>query len=274
MIKKTIDVENIIKEKNPSLHRFLPSFIIRYLKRIVHEDEINSFLHRHGEEKDLAFVQSILDEFQPIVSIEGLENIPSEGGAILAANHPLGGLDALVLMNQLSQKRTDMKFMVNDILMNLRPLQGLFVPVNKHGRNTAQMLEDMNNLYSSQQLILVFPAGLVSRKQEGIVKDLEWKKTFVSQAKKHQKTIIPVYISGELSPFFYRLSKFRKFFGIKANIEMLYLADEMYQQHGKNIKITIGKPILPTFFDKSKKDQQWASEIKEITYGKSTATHH
>jgi putative hemolysin len=274
MIKKTIDVENIIKDKNPSLYRFLPSFIVRYLKRIVHEDEINSFLNRHGEEKDLAFVQSILDEFQPIVSIKGLENIPSEGGAILAANHPLGGLDALVLMNQLSQKRTDMKFMVNDILMNLKPLQGLFVPINKHGRNTGQMLEDMNNLYSSEQLILVFPAGLVSRKQEGIVKDLEWKKTFVSQAKKHQKTIIPVHISGELSPFFYKLSSFRKFLGIKANIEMLYLADEMYQQHGKNIKITIGKPILPDFFDKSKKDQVWASEIKEITYGKSTTTHH
>ena len=267
MIKKTIDVEKIIHDKNPGLHRVLPGFVVRYLKKIIHEDEINSFLHYHGEEVDFEFIESILKEFKPIVSVEGLENIPSNGGAIIVANHPLGGLDAIALMSQISKKRKDQKFLVNDILMNLSPLRGLFVPVNKHGRNTTQMLEDMNNLYSSSQLVLVFPAGLVSRKQNGVVKDLEWKKTAITQAKKHNKPIIPVHISGELSPFFYRLSKVRNFLGIKANIEMLYLADEMYQQHGKSIKITIGKPILPAFFDKSKKDQEWANEIKEMIYG-------
>jgi putative hemolysin len=266
MIKKTIDVAKIIKDKNANLYRFLPNFIVNYLKKVIHEDDINDFLNRHGEEKDFVFIQSILDEFKPIVSIKGLENIPESGGAILAANHPLGGLDAIVLMNQLAQKRTDLRFMVNDILMNLQPLEGVFVPVNKHGRNTAQMIDDMNKLYASDQLVLVFPAGLVSRKNDGIIRDLEWKKTFITQAKKHQKPILPVHISGELSPFFYRLAKIRKFLGIKANIEMLYLADEMYQQKGKSISITIGKPIAPSYFVKGKKDQEWAAELKEEIY--------
>jgi putative hemolysin len=266
MVKKTIDIAKVIQDKNPGLYRILPGFIVNYLKKIIHEDEINAMLHWHGEEKDFTFIQSVITEFRPVVSVVGLENIPASGGAILAANHPLGGLDAVVLMNQLAPKRTDLKFMVNDILMNLKPLEGVFVPVNKHGRNTTQMIDDMNKLYASEQLVLVFPAGLVSRKENGVVRDLEWKKTFITQAKRHQKPIIPVHISGELSPFFYRLSKIRKFIGIKANIEMLYLADEMYQQHGKNIKVTIGKPILPDYFDKSKKDQTWAEEIKALVY--------
>jgi putative hemolysin len=266
MIKKTIDVAHIIKEKNPSLFRFLPGFVLKYLKKTIHEDEINTFLHHHGNEIDLQFVQSVLVEFQPNISINGLENIPTMGGAIIAANHPLGGLDALALMQQLAKKRKDMKFMVNDILMNLKPLSGLFVPINKHGRNTTQMLDDMNKLYASDQLILLFPAGLVSRKQEDEIRDLEWKKTFITQAKRHNKDIIPVHISGELTPFFYRLSNFRKKIGIKANIEMLYLADEMYQQKNKNIVITVGKPIPAATFTKTKKDHEWANDVKTIVY--------
>lgn len=266
MIKKTIDVNQIIIDKNPGLHRVLPGFIINHLRKIIHEDEINAFLHYHGNEIGFAFIQSILEEFKPNITISGLENIPEQGGAIIAANHPLGGLDAITLMHLLASKRQDLKFLVNDILMNLKPLQGLFVPVNKHGRNTTQMLEDMNKLYSSNQLILVFPAGLVSRKKNSIIKDLEWKKTFITQAKKHQKNIIPVHISGELSSFFYKLSNIRTAIGIKANIEMLYLADEMYKQHNKNISITIGKPIPPTHFDKTKKDSDWAQEVREIVY--------
>lgn len=263
---KHIDVAKIIKDKNPGLYKILPSFVVNYLKRVIHQNEINAFLKEHGDKHDFEFIKAVLDMFQPEISIKGLENVPANGGAILAANHPLGGLDALTLMHLLSTKRKDMKFLVNDILMNLDPLSGLFVPINKHGRNTTQMLEDMHNLYSSNQLILIFPAGLVSRKIDGEVRDLEWKKTFISQAKKHKKEIIPVHISGQLSDFFYRLSSIRKAVGIKANIEMLYLADEMYQQHGKKIDITIGKPIAYTTFDKSKKDQEWAEVLKTKLY--------
>ncbi|MFZ4544054.1 MAG: 1-acyl-sn-glycerol-3-phosphate acyltransferase [Saprospiraceae bacterium] len=260
----TIDVEKIIKDKNPGLYHLLPGFIIRYLKRIVHEDEMNHFLQNHGQKKDFEFLTAVLDEFKPKINIEGLENIPEKGGAILAANHPLGGLDAITLMLLVSTRRKDMKYLVNDILMNIKPLENLFVPINKHGRNNTKSLGDINSTYASDQLVLVFPAGLVSRQINGEVRDLEWKKSFVTQAKKYQKPIIPVYISGSLSPFFYRLSRWRSKIGIAANIEMLYLVDEMYKQKGKQINITVFPPIDVS--NSSEKDMQIATNIRNLIY--------
>jgi putative hemolysin len=266
MNKTTLDVEKILQEKNPGLYRVLPGFIVRYLKKIVHQDELNAFLRNHGDKRDFEFLEAIITEFKPKVSIEGLENIPAEGGAVIAANHPLGGLDAIALMHMIGTKRKDLKYLVNDILMNIKPLENLFVPINKHGRNSASGLGNINETYASDQLILVFPAGLVSRKIEGKIMDLEWKKSFVTQAKKHNKPIIPVFISGQLSSFFYRLSRYRTKMGIKANIEMLYLADEMYQQKGKHIHITVLPPVDPRQQSENTKDNQIATEIRNIIY--------
>jgi putative hemolysin len=112
----------------------------------------------------------------------------------------------------------------------------------------------------------VFPAGLVSRKQAEGIKDLEWKKSFISKAKKYKKPIIPVYIDGKNSGFFYNLAKIRKMVGVKANVEMFYLADEMFQQRGKKVVIHIGKPVPYQYFDKSKSEKQWAAEMREMVY--------
>ena len=268
MNNTTLDVEKILQDKNPGLYRVLPGFLVRYLKKIVHQDELNSFLKNHGDKRDFEFLAAIISEFKPKVSIEGLENIPETGGAVIAANHPLGGLDAIALMHMIGEKRKDLKYLVNDILMNIKPLENLFVPINKHGRNSTSGLGTINSTYASDQLVLVFPAGLVSRRIDGEIKDLEWKKSFVTQARKYNKPIIPVYISGNLSSFFYKLSNYRNKVGIKANIEMLYLADEMYKQKGKNIHITILPPIDISQWSEAKKDQQIAVEIRNLIYQK------
>ncbi len=193
--------------------------------------------------------------------------MPQTGGIVIASNHPLGGLDALAMMHILSKKRKDMRFIVNDILLTFKNLKELFIPVNKHGKSGAESVKMINAQFASEQLTLVFPAGLVSRKQEGgIIKDLEWKKSFITKARQYQRDIIPVYVEGINSNFFYNLSRWRKRLGIKANIEMFYLMDEMYKQHGKKITIYFGKPIKYSTFDKSKTDEQWANYIKELVY--------
>ncbi len=266
MNNTTLNVDEILKDKNPGLYRILPGFLIRYLKKIVHQDELNKFLENHGNKRDFDFLAAIISEFKPKLSIEGLENIPEEGGAVIAANHPLGGLDAIALMHLVGTKRKDLKYLVNDILMNIKPLENLFVPINKHGRNSASGLNTINATYASDQLVLVFPAGLVSRSIDGEIRDLEWKKSFVTQARKYNKPIIPVFISGNLSSFFYRLSRYRNKLGIKANIEMLYLADEMYRQKGKNIHITILPAIDIRQVPGDKKDKQIADEIRNLIY--------
>jgi putative hemolysin len=265
--EKFIEIEKVIAEKNPRLLKTLPGFVISYIKRVIHQDQINDFIAVHGDKFGFDFIEKIIEEFGVKVVTKGLENVPSQGGIVIASNHPLGGLDALAMMHILSKKRKDMRFIVNDILLSFKNLKELFIPVNKHGKSGAESVKMINTQFASDELTLVFPAGLVSRKQDGgVIKDLEWKKSFITKARQYQRDIIPVYVEGNNSNFFYNLSRWRKRLGIKANIEMFYLMDEMYKQRGKKITIYFGKPIKYSTFDKSKTDEQWANEIKNIVY--------
>ena len=264
--QKLIDVEQIIASKNPKILKWLPTFIINYLKRTIHQDDINTILIENKSKFDYDFAHDIIERFHIKIEVIGIENIPKLGGCILASNHPLGGIDALAIVTSLKDYRRDLKFVVNDILLHLKNLNGLFVGVNKHGSNSKESLNSVNELFSSDRAVFVFPAGLVSRKSNGKVRDLEWKKTFITQSKKHQKNIIPLRVDGELSSFFYRLAAIRKFLGIKANIEMLFLAQETFKQQNKTIKIIFGKPIPYQTFDKTKNDKEWAEWVKEQVY--------
>jgi putative hemolysin len=149
--------------------------------------------------------------------------------------------------------------------MNLPNIDGLFIPVNKHGSNAGN-ISLFEETFASEKTLLYFPAGLCSRKQAGGISDLEWKKSFISKARKHKRYIIPTHIDGRNSNFFYNLASIRKFLGIKINIEMLYLVDEMYKQKNKHIRIIFGKPIPYQVFDKRFTDLVWAKHVKTFVY--------
>ncbi len=263
---KMIDVKKVIHDKNPKLLKRLPRFIVSYLQKILHEKDVNEFIYEHRNDSPIEFCLSVMRKFNIQVTSEGLENIPKEKGAVLAMNHPLGGMDAMALVTVLHEIRPDVKFVVNDVLLHLENLRPIFVGVNKHGKNAAQSLRKVDETFASDQLLCIFPAGLVSRKQKGKVKDLKWRKTFVSRSKKYSKTIIPVYIEGALSNFFYNLYTVRKKLGIKANIEMLYLVNELYKQNDKRITIKFGPQLDASDFDKSKSNDEWAQYVKEKVY--------
>ena len=267
-----IDIKEAIKSKSPKLVKFIPKFMMNYIKRVTHEKDINEFFQLHGEKKNFEFIAAVLSHFNVKVEVKNPENIVKTGGVIFASNHPLGGLDGMALIHAIGQERKDVKFIVNDILMALTSLDGIFIGVNKHGKNVSNSLAIIEDLYASDQAVLIFPAGLVSRKQKGQIHDLEWKKSFVSKAKKHKKNIIPVHIDGENTRKFYNLAMWRKRLGVKANIEMFYLIDEMFKQRGKTLTMTFGKPIPYTNFDKKHTDLQWAQILKKEVYalGKST----
>jgi putative hemolysin len=161
--------------------------------------------------------------------------------------------------------RKDFLFPVNDLLMNLSSLKEFFIPVNKHGSN-AENIRIFNQAFASEVLLLYFPAGLVSRKVNGKIIDLEWKKTFLSKSIKYKRDIIPMYISGRNTNFFYNLANWRKRLGIKANIEMLYLVDEMFKQKNKIINITFGKLIPIETFDKRHTHAEWAQILRDHVY--------
>lgn len=261
-----IDVEKVIANKSPRLKKFLPKFIISYLKRIIHQDEINGVLRRHGHKRGLEFVNASLKDLDITYRVYGIENLKIDGRYLFASNHPLGGLDGLIMMSELGRHYDSIKFVVNDLLMNIKQLEPLFIPVNKHGRQSAEYADNIEKAYASQTQILYFPAGLCSRKVHGKIVDLEWHKSFIQKAIKHKRDVVPVYFSGRNSEFFYNLSSFRKKLGIKANFEFIYLVDELFRQQDKEIEIVIGEPIPYQTFDSSRTLMEWAAYVREKSY--------
>jgi 1-acyl-sn-glycerol-3-phosphate acyltransferase len=261
-----IDVREVLHSKSPSLARTIPGFIINYLKKIVHQDELNEFLGKYGHLKDARLIEAGLTHFGIKFNVTGSENIPESGRFIFVSNHPLGGLDGLVFIYELSKRFPDIKFPVNDILTNIKNLSGIFLPVNKHGGQAKDAARLIEEAYASDCQILYFPAGLCSRKKKGIIRDLQWHKSFISKAIQHKRDIVPAYFSGRNSDFFYNLANLRKRIGIKANFEMLYLADEMFRQKDKEISLVFGKPIAWETFDKTKTPLEWADWVKAKSY--------
>ena len=264
---KSQDFQKIdLKQVFASKGKPMPGFIISYLKRIIHQDELNDFLSRNHQKQDFEFSQSILDELSITYEIQGLEKLDKNKRYILASNHPLGGPDGIILINIFGKHFKSIRFLVNDILMNIKNMGNIFIPINKHGGQAKEAAIIIESAYKSDSTILTFPAGLVSRKQKGKIKDLEWKKSFIVKAKKHQRDIVPIHISGRNSNFFYNLANFRKFIGLKTNLEMLYLVHELFKQRGKKFKITIGDPIPYESLDRSLNYNQWAEKIKKQCY--------
>jgi len=264
--KKLIDIHRVFKDKNPSLYRIIPDGVLNYIRKLVHEDEINEFIKREGHKEGLEFADAIINLFQLRIQFTGAEHIPASGGVIIASNHPLGGLDAMALIKVVSQKRQDIMFIVNDILLQIKNLAPLFIGVDKHAKNARQSLRAIDELYASEKCVLIFPAGLVSRKRKGIIRDLPWSKSFVTMARKYKRNIIPVHIDGANSNRFYNLANWRKCIGIKANIEMLLLPDEMYRQHNKTATVTIGEAVSYHSLGQGVSDQEWARRICNLVY--------
>lgn len=264
--KKFIDIDYLFKSKNPSLHKWMPKFVIRLIKRILHEDQINDFMWRNRNADAFEFSTAVTKEMGVTIESSGLENIPKTGRVVLVANHPLGGLDGMSLVPEIAKVRKDISFIVNDLLLNLTNLQEIFVGVNKHGRNATSQMQELDKIFASDKAVFLFPAGLVSRKIDGKIQDLEWKKTFVTRARKYNSPVVPIYIYGQNRPFFYNLSLWRKRLGIKANIEMILLPDQMYKQKGHTIRFVVGKPISPEELASQPNDKKATQWIRERLY--------
>lgn len=271
-----IDVRKIIGDKNPKLLNKLPGLVIAYLERIIHQKEINAFLAENGHLKNHEFCEAVISYLGIDIEFHGIERIPKTGPVIIALNHPLGGVDGVAFIVALKHHRPDLVFLVNDILLNITPLRDLFVGINKHGKNRSDTRKLIAAMFNSDNAVCIFPAGLVSRKQQGVIKDLEWKRTFVTYAKETGHPIIPVHIEGKLSRFFYGLHRVRTWLGIKSTLEMLYLADELYKQRGKKIVFTTGDAITLDSTDDNKDEHLIAQEIKEQLYliPKTHGTNH
>lgn len=262
------DIEEIIKVKAPD--KKFPKVIVRYLKRIMHQDELNAFFVRVHGKKNVDFIEKAINELLEVsADFEGVENLPPKGGRyIFVSNHPLGGLDSVILGLLLGRKYDDkVKYFANDVLMFLDPMKEMFLPVSKVGQaaGVRENAKAVEAFFNSENQLITFPAGTCSRKVKGKIQDLPWKKSFVSKAVQTRRNVVPIYFEGRNSNFFYNLSIIRTKLGLP-NIEMLYLVNEMFKQHGNHFKIRIGKPIPYTTFDKSKTPVEWAEWVRSKVY--------
>ena len=264
--EKFIDIKEVIREKNPALAKMMPGFVVSFMKRLVHEEEINRIIHDYRDYYGLDFVRHILDDMKVSYTMEGLKQVPVSGRYIFASNHPLGGFDGLVLMDAIGTMFSEIRFIVNDILLNIKNFAPVFVPVNKHGRQSAEYARKIDETYSSQAQVLYFPAGLCSRKIKGKITDPKWNKNFIQKAIHYQRDIVPVFFEGHNSNFFYNLANLRKKFGIKANLEMVFLVDEFFRQKGRHLLLKFGTPIAYNTFGKTKDFNYWTERIREKVY--------
>ena len=266
----TIDIDEIVRGKAGAKARFVPRFVLSWLKRIIHQDEVNEFILGEGDKQGMPWLDDCMEYLGTTLNVKGLENLPDDSDGRLftfVSNHPLGGPDGVALGHLLGHRYGGrIKYLVNDLLMNLHGLAPFFVPINKTGKQSRNFPQLVEAVFNSPNHIIMFPAGLCSRRINGQIHDLPWQKTFITKSVETQRDIVPIRFNGRNSDFFYRIANVGKRLGLKFNIAMLYLVDELYKNRGQTFDVTIGKPIPYSTFDKSRKPQEWAAYVEDIVY--------
>ena len=266
---KLIDIDLIVRQKAGNKAKYIPEFLISWLKKTVHQDEVNRFMNECGDEKGVEWLKHCVRYLDLNLKLIGEENFPPDDGRryTFVSNHPLGGGDGVALGAVIGERYHDnIRYLLNELLTNLPPLKSLGISINKIGaqsRNLPQLVEEG---FKSDHQLLLFPAGICSRMKNGIIRDVPWKKTFISKSVQTQRDVVPIHFSGQNSKKFYRLANLTDSLHLKFNVAMLFLVDEMYRNVHKTCEIKIGKPIPWQTFDKSRSAGEWAQYVQNIVY--------
>lgn len=265
-----IDIDKVLQSKMGAKSKFVPRFICNWLKHIVHQEEINAFLESVGGKQGLPWLDAVMDFLDDKIEISGLENLPDDEGGrryTFVSNHPLGGPDGIAIGQILGHRYNGrIRYLVNDLLMNLHGLAPLCVPINVTGKQNRDLPRQIEATFSSDNHVILFPAKLCSRRKGGVIHDLPWNKTFITKSIETQRDVVPIHFEGRNSDRFYRIANLCKSLGLKFNVAMLFLADETFRNRHKTFKVTIGKPIPWQHFDKSKRPSEWAIWVEDIVY--------
>ena len=267
--EKTIDIAKVLKDKMGKKARYVPGFIVSWLKRIIHQDEVNAFLWEKRDLVGTEWLEATVEYLDANIELVGEENLPDKDDGRLytfVSNHPLGGEDGVAL-GAIIGRHYDSRFryLVNDLLMNLPGLAPLCIPINKTGKQSRDFPKLVEAGFKSDNHMLMFPAGLCSRRKKGVISDLEWKKTFITKSVEYQRDIVPIHFSGRNSNRFYRLANFSDKY-LPFNLAMMYLVDEMYKNMHQTFRVVVGEPIPWQTFDRSKKPIEWAQWVKNKVY--------
>ncbi|MBQ9186459.1 MAG: glycerol acyltransferase [Prevotella sp.] len=267
--ERTIDIDKILKNKMGAKAKWVPRPLVSWLKRIAHQEQVNDFLWSAKDKTGVPWLEATLNYLQITLEVEGRENLPDKDDGRLytiVSNHPLGGIDGValgvVIGNHFDSR---FRYLVNDLLMYLPGLAPLCIPINKTGHQSRNFPAMVKAGFESDNNMLMFPAGICSRRRNGEVRDIPWSKTFISKSVEYQRDVIPIHFGGQNSNFFYRLANFSDRC-LPFNLAMLFLVDEMYKNVGQTFHVTIGKPIPWQTFDKSRSPKEWAQFVEDSVY--------
>lgn len=261
-----IDLDKNIRESDSALLKRLPKFIVKTLKRIVCQDELNNVLTKYKDDVGLDFLNSMLDDFKLDLRVTGKENLPENGRCFFAANHPFGILDGMLLTHTVATKYGKLSAIANDAFMLIPHLKPFITEVNVYGKSSKERIAVLNDLYASDLPITHFPAGEVSRVYHGKIQDAPWQKSFIKKAIEHKRDIVPLHFEGENSRLFYRIFKIRRALGLKMNLELMLLPREFFKKRNETIRLHIGKPIPYTRFTKDRSHEEWAQILRSEVY--------
>jgi putative hemolysin len=269
-LEKTIDIDKVLRDKMGGKARFVPRMLVSWLKRIIHEDEVNKFLWESRDKTGTEWLTECVRYLDMTLEIKGEDNLPPKDDGKLytfVSNHPLGGEDGVALGSIIGTHYDGrFRYLVNDLLLNLPGLRPVSIGINKTGRQSRDFPRMVEAGFQSDNHMLMFPAGLNSRKKNGIIHDLPWKKTFISKSVEYKRDVVPIFFSGENSERFYRIANIQEKLHLKMNFAMLFLVDEMYKNVHKTFTVKIGKPIPWQTFDKSKTPSEWAQWVEDKVY--------
>lgn len=268
--EKTIDIDKILYDKMGSKAKYVPRPLVSWLKRILHQDEVNRYLWESRHLTGTEWLEECVRYLDMTLEVVGEENLPDKNDGKLytfVSNHPLGGADGVALGSIIGRHYDSrFRYLVNDILMNLPGLAPLCIPINKTGGQARNFPAMVKAGFESDNHILMYPAGLCSRRRNGEIRDLPWSKTFIVKSVQYQRDVVPIHFGGQNSDFFYKLANFSDKYVKKVNIAMIYLVDEMYKNVHKTFRVTIGKPIPWQTFDKSRTPAEWAQYVQDRVY--------
>ena len=247
-IQKTIDIDKVLRDKMGDKAKWVPKPAVSWLKKTIHQDRVNAFLWESRELKGTPWLKACVDYLEMTLQLEGLENLPDKNDGTLytfVSNHPLGGIDGVALGSIIGEHYDgNFRYLVNDLLMNLPGLAPVCIPINKTGKQSRDFPAMVEAGFKSDHHMLMFPAGLCSRKQpDGQIRDLDWKKTFVAKSVETHRDVVPIHFGGQNSERFYNIANWCKRLNLKFNVAMLFLVDEMYKNVGKTFRVAFGKPI-------------------------------
>lgn len=262
-----VDISATLNSRASKYAKFIPGFMVKWLEHTICQDELNGILERTSGKRGAEFCHAVLDDLDIKYNVIGADNMPPNRRVVIVSNHPLGALDGIALIDWVSKiYGPGVKFIVNDLLMAVKPLDNVFLPINKHGKQSRKSSRNIEEVFAGNDPIIIFPAGLVSRKRDEGIRDLKWQKMFINKAVQYHRDIIPVYFDGKNSPFFYNFAKLRTRVGLKFNIEMIYLPREIFRSRHARFTIVAGKPIPYNRFKGGRNAAIEAKAMKRIVY--------